>query len=182
MKTIKVSASAKGMRDLQNQLARYRDSLPIKAEKFVSRLADVGIMVGKANCGEYTNAIAFTKTIYSDSQGHTIAYVSAKDKFPIVREWFYHGDIKQEEVSGLYMAEFGSGWYAKPLLPPPSGNGGQGTFPGQTHAFDENGWKWTTPDGEEHISFGEEPTYPIYNAFIEMRAEIIEIARECFND
>ena len=150
MKVIKVQASSKGMRDLQKELAKYRDDLQKKSELFVSRLASLGITVGKANCGEYKTAIAFTKTIYSDSQGHSIAYVIADDKFPILREWMYHGDIKQVNISPLYMAEFGSGWYAKPLLAPPSGNGGQGTFPGQKHAFDEDGWTWTTPDGEEH--------------------------------
>lgn len=182
MKTITVQASASGMKKLQKELIKYRNSVNSRAEIFVKRLAEVGISVGKANCGEYKNAIAFTKTFYADSQGHTIAYVIADDKFPIVREWMYHGDVKQVEISPLYMAEFGSGWYAKPLLTPPSGNGGQGTFPGQKHAWDENGWTWTTPDGEEHHSFGEQPTYPVYNAFIEMKQRVMEIAKEVFDD
>lgn len=178
MKTITVSASAKGMRELKRELEKYKTDLNKKIAICIERLADLGISVAKANGGEFGNQIIFTKEVEIDGQRRIIAYVVGRDKFPILREWFYHGNIKQVEVSPLYMAEFGSGWYSEPKFD--NANGGQGTFPNQKHAFNEDGWTWTTPDGETHHSYGERPTYPMYNAYTEMYMQAKRIFQEVF--
>ena len=76
------------------------------------------------------------------------------------------------------MAEFGSGWLSEVLF---NVSGvGQGTFPGQIHAFDEKGWYWTTEDGVKHHSIGEKPTHPMHNAMNEMIRDVEKIAVEVF--
>jgi len=173
-----VSLSDKSIQNAVEKLEEYRKDLNKKLENFVSILMNVGIVTGRANSGEYAGMIVFKKEIMPNETGVEGVLV-ATDGQKIIREWKYQGGIKQAEVSPLLMAEFGSGWLAK-VLDPVEGVG-QGTFPGQTHAFDTYGWWWTTPDGERHHSSGEAPTYPVHSALFAMIFEVERIAREVFN-
>lgn len=162
------------IKDLQNRKLTLKE----QCKEFVSRLADKGIETAKANGGEYGNLIMFSKEI-EDTVSGAKGIMLATDGTKIVREWKYKGGTKTAEVSPLLMAEFGSGWLAKNL------DGvegvGQGTFPGQTHAFDPYGWWWTTPDGKKHHSKGEAPTFPMHAASVAMIMEINDVAREVFH-
>ena len=102
----------------------------------------------------------------------------ATDGQKVIRRWYYKGSIKSEEVSPLLMSEFGSGWLAEVLYD--IQGVGQGTFPHQKHAFDEEGWNWTTPDGVTHHSMGEPPQPTMFSAIVEMQNSIEEVAREVF--
>ena len=178
MKRIYVSLTTKGSIDKAIQeLERYKDNLYRKIEEFLSRLMDVGIESGVANSGAYKGMIVFRKEIASNEDGVEGVLV-ATDGQKIIREWKYKGGIKQAEVSPLLMAEFGSGWLAK-VIDNVDGVG-QGTFPGEKHAFDKNGWWWETPDGEKHHSYGEAPTYPVHSALVAMLFEVDRIAKEVF--
>ena len=175
---LNVSLTKKGsIDDAVQKLEEYKKELIRKTEELVSRLMDAGIESGIANSGDYKGMIVFRKDIGSDSEGVEGVLV-ATDGQKIIREWKYKGGIKQAEVSPLLMAEFGSGWLAK-VLDNVEGVG-QGTFPGQKHAFDVNGWWWETPDGEKHHSMGEAPTYPVHSALYAMMFEVDRIAREVF--
>ena len=87
--------------------------------------------------------------------------------------------MQTAEVNVLAMAEFGSGKLAKVLFD--IGGVGRGTFPGQTHAFDDEGWSWKEIGTDRwHHSVGVEPTHPMYNAYIHMLEQIDAIAQEVF--
>ena len=79
------------------------------------------------------------------------------------------------------MAEFGSGHLAEVLFD--IAGVGQGTFPGQTHAFDDV-WHWKEwrddHTGEWHHSKGFRPTHPMYQAEMDMIKEVVNIAKEVY--
>lgn len=70
---------------------------------------------------------------------------------------------------------------------------GPGTYPGQTHAFNPNGWWFPTDDpnlivktnrdgqGFGH-SYGNPPHMPFYNASRRMRDDLLDVAREVFQE
>lgn len=175
--TLNVKLSTSSISKAIDEVNAYRESLKEKCRIFRNRLAEVGIDTAKSNCGEYTGMIVFEKR----DDGENSTYIIATDGQKITRQWLYKGGIKSVEVSPLLMAEFGSGWLAKVMDYSLGISGvGQGTFPGQKHAFDPQGWWWTTPDGERHHSKGEEPTFPMYAATTAMLFEIERIAKEVF--
>lgn len=164
-------------------LEDYKKDLIRKTKDFMSRLMDVGIQSGIANSGDYKGMIVFQKDIRMN-EGNVEGLLIATDGQKIIREWKYGNGIRQAEVSPLLMAEFGSGWLAHVMSTGDYRSNalgvGQGTFPGQTHAFDKDGWWWETPDGEKHHSIGEAPTYPVYSAVSAMMYEVDQIAREVY--
>lgn len=179
MKRIYVSLTTEGsIEKAIKALEEYKSDILEKTEVLVERLMDVGIESGIANSGDYAGMIVFKKEIIAGSDG-VEGLLIATDGQKIIREWKYRGGLKQAEVSPLLMAEFGSGWLAK-VLDNVEGVG-QGTFPGQKHAFDSQGWWWETPDGEKHHSYGEAPTYPVHSALFAMMFEVDRIAKGVFH-
>lgn len=178
MKRIYVSLTTQGsIQKAQKELEAYKRSIAEKTKLFVEKLLEVGCESGIANSGDYSGMIVFKKEVVAGSDG-VDGLLIATDGQKIVREWKFKGGTKQAIVSPLLMAEFGSGWLSKVL---DSVDGvGQGTFPGQTHAFDKNGWWWTTLDGVKHHSYGEAPTYPVHSALYAMMFEIDRIAKEVY--
>lgn len=178
MKRLNISLTTPGsLQKAVEELTNYKNSLKSKAQIFIDRLLDIGIEVAEVNSGEYRGAISFTKMELS-TDFDCIGILVARDKYQIISEWFRNGQLVSAEVSPLYMAEFGSGWYAEVLYAVQ--NAGQGTFPNQVHAFDENGWHWTTPDGVTHHSMGIKPTHPMHNANMALINNVTTIAREVF--
>lgn len=167
-----------GIDTIIKKLEDYEKDLTDKCVSLVNRLQDIGIQTAYANTGQYAGMILFYKSLTPTENGADGLLIGT-DSQKIVREWRYNGGIKSAVVSPLLMSEFGSGWFAEVLDVIPGV--GQGTFPGQTHAFDSQGWFWTDTDGNKHHSMGEEPTHPMHNAYIEMLAEIDSVASEVFN-
>ena len=62
------------------------------------------------------------------------------------------------------MIEFGSGLRAQ--NPKNIPGVGTGTFPGQTHASDPNGWWYMDLEGNWNHSYGITPQMPMYKASI----------------
>lgn len=179
MKKINVSLTTKGsIEKAIRALEDYKKKIIRKLETFVLRLMDAGIESGIANSGQYKGMIVFQKEIDSNDDG-VDGVLIATDGQKVIREWRYNGGTRVAEVSPMLMAEFGSGWLSK-VLDNVEGVG-QGTFPGQTHAFDKDGWWWETPDGEKHHSIGEAPTYPLHSALFTMMFEVDRIAKEVFS-
>lgn len=180
MKRLNVSLTTKGsLEKAIKYLEQYKKDLAKKSEEFISRLIDIGIYAGEINAGQYKNYIVFEKNLNlnkNDCEGLLIAM----DKEKIIRQWYRGQTVVSAEVSPLLMSEFGSGWLAEVLFQSVVGKVGQGTFPEQIHAFDENGWWWTTLDGTKHHSKGEEPTHPMHQAYITMYSQIEKIAKEVF--
>lgn len=153
-------------------LKRYHKQLQEKCNLFVDKLLDEGISTARLNCGEYGQFITFTKSFggNKDTVKGTLTAVGT----PVIRE---RGN-KVYEVDPLLMAEFGSGWEAE-VLDNVSGVG-QGTFPGQTHAFDPRGWWYTDDSGNTVHSYGESPTFPMHSASIAMLFAIDTTIKEVF--
>lgn len=178
--TIKGDLSVSGIKSIQKQLKDYENQLMHKVEIFTLMLADLGIETAKENAGKFGHRISFTMNDLESSKDGCSVLVYATDINPIISVWKTKDGVKTAEVSPLLMAEFGSGKYAE--NPKGIEGVGRGTFPGQTHAFDDNGWYWQTLDGEWHHSSGIAPTMPMYKASIEILDQIDKVARYVFKE
>ena len=189
MKQVKLSLDSKSIEQAIKYLSYYKDSLRTKNEQFLNELLDVGISVAYKNTGKYTGYIRFEKQI-DNYKKHCVGILVGRDSKAYIREYFSGGEEVIREVSGILMAEFGSGWLAN-VLWDVSGVG-QGTFPGQKHAF-ESSWEWIDTNPEDsiyhfpngtflHKSRGEEPTYPMYRAEMEMFSQIYQIAMKVWSN
>jgi len=189
-KRITFTLSQKSIQQAMKELKAYRDSLPVKCETFVSRLAEIGISAARANVNpEYGNYITFHSEIDSPSKYGCKGLLIATQTGLVRRQWRTIGNatgIETADVSPLLMAEFGSGARASDASGQKNASwaaevgAGRGTFPGQEHAFDEGGWYWMDLDGEWHHSSGETPTMPMWNAYDQMFQSIANIAKEVF--
>lgn len=161
---------------LRDKIHKHRETFEVKWDKFTYALAEKGIQTARINMGEFEGCVSFTK----QRDGKDVIIVG-KDKKQLKRSWITKQGKKTVEISPLYMAEFGSGWFAVTDTHEnvPSG-AGQGTFPNQKHAFDPQGWTWTDEYGATHWSKGQEPTYPMYLAVQEMVQTIDEVAQKVF--
>ena len=173
-----VRLSTKSINHLIGDLKKYNSSLQLKSELLVSRLLDEGIKVAYQHVGRYAGYVEFTKDVKNEGK-QCIGILTGSDSKPFISTWVTKDGVKEAVVSGILMSEFGSGWLAN-VIWNVSGVG-QGTFPGQTHAFDSNGWWWTDENGIKHHSKGEDPQYPMYFADMTMLSQIDMIAREVFN-
>ncbi len=159
---------------------KYKERLEKACREFVEQLADVGIKTARIYEGEYSGYIVYTKQVDPKANGCT-ALMIAHGK-GIERTWKYQGGWKTVYVNALLMAEFGSGWLADNENQWGVAGVGQGTFPGQIHATDPDGWWWTDEDGVSHHSIGEAPSYPMYNAYMEMSQQLMSIGKKVFGE
>lgn len=176
-----IQAAIKALEKLKSQ------RIPELSERFVNRMLEVGIEVGKANAveledlGNVKSLIGFYKRLDKTQYGCDGLLIAEDIQLLTVRWRIGKDKWKSAEVSALLMSEFGSGHFANtdnmsvyytPI------NAGQGTFPGQTHAF-EPYWQWYDEKGK-HKSRGIPPTMPVYNAYLEMEKQITRIGKEVF--
>lgn len=173
-----ISLNSRSLNHAIGELKRYRESLAVKNETFVRRLLDVGIEMAEQNVGGYGKYIQF----YKEGKGgiRTVGFLIGEGK-PITVEWDFKGEKKTAEVDLLLMSEFGSAQFAEVLFD--ISGVGQGTFPGQTHAFDK-AWsykEWQDDHkGKWHRTSGTKPTHPMYKADMEMMQQVVQIAKEVF--
>lgn len=166
------------------QIKAYRDSLAAKNEQFVYELLNIGINVAKERADH--NGYGQYITFYKEGTGGitTIGYLVGEDTQKIVTQWQYDkkGSIKTAAISPILFAEFGSANYAR--VPFDIDGVGQGTFPGQTHAYDGSWWvKKLDPKTGEYVWTkwsGVEPTQPMYHAEMKMYEQIYNVARKVF--
>lgn len=160
------------------QLTKYKNNLERKTRTFVSKLAEKGIEVARANGsfadedGVYSDMIVFKKTLEGSGSEHTAIILATSSPMEVI--W----DSGSAEINPLLMAEFGSGWNA--MNPLGVIGVGQGTHPTQTHAFDPKGWYWRV-NGELHHSVGVVPNQPMYKAILEMHTEVNNVIREVWS-
>lgn len=175
---ISVDLSTSGIRKAQRQLRLYQKALLAKCEEFVLKLSAKGISAAKMNISDgYRRYVVFHTETNVIDYGAT-AIMLATQTGVITSEWRVKGGTKTADVSPLLMAEFGAGLRSNSRAE--KYGMGTGTFPGQTHAEDPDGWWYMTLDGEWHHSYGITPTMPMYHAYLEMFDKIYETAREVF--
>lgn len=188
-KVFSAKLSLEGMRQLTKDLRYYRKyTLTHAIEKFVNDLIEQGIYVAYQNVGEFDGYIGFYKEIPSasrDTQGTDFrkynsrikAYLIGKNIKPNIKRWISFDGITEKEINSILMAEYGSGQFAV--------HGWRGTFPDQTHAY-EDAWWYATSIGENglptdwHMAKGVRPTMPIHKAFEEMEQQIYMCAVNAF--
>ena len=167
--------SVKGIEALKSQLLQYKDSLPIKCEKLVSRLLQSGVAVSQTKISE--SPLGKYVTVTTD--------VSA-DKMGCNGILLAKGAVKEQEgyapFSILLAIEFGAGIHYNPT-PNPNADKlglGVGTFPGQTHAFEDMWWYWDEDKQEWKPTHGIKATMPMYSAYMEIIQNVVKYAKEVF--
>lgn len=190
---MRVSLDTKELDALADYLDNYARTFEQKVQTFLERLAEKGIEVASVNGGDFSSYIVYSKKVESGTKVKMIA----KDREEITNSWYASStskELRQETISPLLMAEFGSGHYAISAEGEASGLGGQGTLNKYGHAFDSNGWYWwsddaTSMDGEplnekngrwRFHSRGTHPSQPLHKAVMACIEQVEGIAREVF--
>ena len=175
-KVFKADLSVKGIEALKSQLLQYNDSLYIKCETLVSRLLRSGVSVSQTKISESPlgKYVTVTTNISTDKIGCK-GVLLAK------------GSVKEQEgyapFSILLAIEFGSGVHFNPTPNPLIGSEfpyGVGTFPGQTHAYQDMWWYWDENTQEWKPTHGVKATMPMYSADMEIIQNVVKYAKEVF--
>ena len=175
---IKATLSQSSIQQAIREIEQYKQEILKKCRTVAERLCDVGIQVATENLGNYGKYITFRIETTPKNSGVKAVMVATNTGL-IKSEWRTQDGDKSVDVSPLLMAEFGSGLRAN--NPNASKFGmGTGTFPGQTHAEDPEGWWYMDLEGEWHHSYGVAPTMPMYKASKEMLDNVTKIVREVF--
>lgn len=158
--------SVKSVNKLISQLKSYHKSLPSKNTFFVERLAELGIPV-------IDSSIARARG--DADPGHNTEISIAQIGNVVKGTLTLNGE-------DILFFEFGAGIYYNQSDPEHASKFGYGvgTYPGQTHAFNDNGWWYTDDAGMSHHSYGTEATSPMLRASHEIIAKIRQIAREVY--
>ena len=190
---MRVSLDTKELDALADYLDNYARTFEQKVQTFLERLAEKGIEVASVNGGDFSSYIVYSKKVESGTK----VLMIAKDREEITNSWYASStskELRQETISPLLMAEFGSGHYAISAEGEASGLGGQGTLNKYGHAFNSNGWYWwsddaTSMDGEplnekngrwRFHSRGTHPSQPLHKAVMACIEQVEGIAREVF--
>lgn len=190
MKKLKVSINnEKSIDEAIRKLEKYKEELRTKTEAFMSELADAGIQILDAYVGRIspiyrTGGLDAGGDDLSTSKG---AIREEGDKW--ICEIFLNG-------SQSVFVEFGSGVTHNTSvggsLHPKGGELGFtiGSYPGQTHADDPNGWyyrsKWSNEDkygkkGKNVVHTYGTPTFaPLYNTSQDLIDVIYEVAKRTY--
>lgn len=165
-KKISMTLSRSSINDAINELKAYKKEFMNKNEIFVRRLVDLGIRVADTKVrqalGDSDDAVS---SAFVDNMGRLVS-----------------AEIHLTGSDVLFI-EFGAGiYYNTPGQHPLEDKFGMGvgTYPGQTHAFDDF-WFYTDEQGNTgQVSYGTQATMPMYNASIEIYRQVKQIAREVF--
>lgn len=183
MRKITFGLSAKEILRAKDEINNYKQKLIDGCDQFVNELADLGIKTALMACenDELSKYIAFTKEAVVGGE-KTLLLVATNRNGLLKRFWFGLNEygvrvVKSADISPLLMVEFGSGMYAE--NPYKFEGVGRGTFPGQTHAF-EDSWSYQTLDGVWHESSGIKPSMPMYKAWEQMYSDIYLVAQKVF--
>lgn len=149
-----IDLSAKGIRELQNGLKEYDKWLKEKSEELAKRLADMGAVKAEVN---------FAAAYYDGEEDHEITVEPVDGGYK----------VKATGRTVLFV-EFGTGLIGYGH-PEPNGMG-PGTYPGNGHWSDPNGW-WYAHGKHSH---GNPPNMPMYNTVKELEQELARVVKEVF--
>lgn len=146
----------------------------------------IGLVTNGSYHAELSGHVVIVKRLEGDSENVRGILKAVSEEVPI--SWKVtdaSGNVvdKTVMVDPLLMYEFGSGRMAidSAIL---KGIAGRGTFPGQTHAF-QNSWWYATEEVDGHLSgwvetSGISPMRPMYRASEKMIMDATRIFREEF--
>ena len=166
-KTIKCNLSRKSIQNVIDELNKYKTKLQKKNQVFVQKLADAGILVIRETM----------ESIPTEEKGSYYTEIINNSNGDIV------GAAIRLTGDKVLFLEFSAGiTYGTDAYPLPSGSEyGVGTYPGQTHAYDPNGWWYIDENGEKHHSYGNRAYMPMYHAEEAIILAIHSIAKEVFS-
>ena len=174
-KTITMTLSQSSIQNAIKELRQYQNDLNRKCEEFCRRLTELGKITAQARVDESPlgKYVTITTNIQPEKAGCKAMLIATG-----VTKSTDYGDVNM-----LLLIEFGAGIHHNPVANPKADElgFGVGTFPGQTHAFDGEGWYWRDESGELHHSYGITPTMPMYHAFLKMENDIMRTARKNFS-
>lgn len=168
-RTIKIDLfDRKSLQSAIKQIQKYRDDLPRKCELFVRKLAEVGIPVIDQNISAAAGD--------SDKNHNTYIKINSFGSYS-------QAELIVESRSILFL-EFGAGVHY-------NGNAGGSPHPlgaekGYTIGSYGKGqgkndfWFYYADTGEAVMSHGTQATMPLYKASLEIRRQILAIAKEVF--
>lgn len=164
----------KSIRELQDKLNQYKNTLVYKANLVVERLIQMGYGVALSHIQESPlgKYIVLSSSLTPEQMGCKAILMAV-------------GEIKdvpgREPFSILMAVEFGAGiYYNKDGNPKaPDFGFGVGTYPDQRFAFSD-GWWFMNDDGEWVYTHGVKATMPMYNALKTMKENIDAIVKEVF--
>ena len=175
-KVFKTDLSVKGVEALKRQLLQYKDSLSTKCETLVSRLLQSGVEVSQSKISESPlgKYVTVTTNISAENMGCN-GILLAK------------GAVKEQDgyepFSILLAIEFGAGIHFNPTPNPLISSEfpyGVGTFPGQTHAYQDTWFYWDENTQEWKPTHGIKATMPMYSADMDIIQNVVKFAREVF--
>ena len=158
---IRVELSRESVDRAIAQIEAYKAGLNKKATELCERLAQMGAVYAEWN---------FSGVLYAGDIDYHISVKKGDGNTYLV--------LADGET--VLLLEFGAGVRHGGGHPQAGEFGmGPGTYPGQTHAFDPNGWWFKSDSGMMH-TYGHAPGMSMYNAAKDLRKEIEEVAREVF--
>ena len=172
---IKMRLCVEDIQRAQKELKAYEGRLVTRCNVLCGKLADMGLTVAKANIssaplGKY---VRLNVNYEAKSTGCKAMLIATGNTL----------NTPAGSVNTLLLIEFGAGIHYNHTENPKASEFGMGvgTYPGQTHAFQEEGWYYMDESGEWHHTYGVKATMPMYNADIEILMNINRVAREVFS-
>ena len=173
-KTITMTLSQSSIQNAIKELKEYEGQLVTKCNVLCGKLAEMGLAVAKANIssaplGKY---VRLNVKYEPKSKGCKAMLIATGDTL----------NTPSGSINTLLMIEFGAGIHFNHAENPKASEFGMGvgTYPGQTHAFQEEGWYYMDDSGEWHHTYGVKATMPMYNADMEILMNINKVAKEVF--
>ena len=167
-KTISFGLSVSEIQKAKKQIPQYQSELNAKTNTLVKRLATIGLDTSKAVIERHRNGDGATlgsARIETTSTGEIVRMSVVVESDAILFLEFGSGITYNEGNENPLASELGYG---------------PGTYPGQTHADDPNGWWYQDDNGEWKHSYGIQADMPMYKASRAMRENVSKIAREVF--
>lgn len=174
--------STKGIENLQKQLNDYLEKdLKRRTQIFIERLADIGIRVAiqsaEGDSHHFDEMVTFEKEVGSMK----VVLVGRNDNISGLHTTWYDGEgnFHDETISPILALEWGTAGLAI--------KGHQGSFAVTgNHTSDTSWYYYENVDGngnpiDKHYATAEEAHEPMFNAYMEMKNQINDIARKVFH-
>ena len=179
-KVFKSDLSVNGIENLKKDLLNYKNNtLQQNLTKYVSRLLEIGITVAQTNVNE--SPLGKYVTLSAQAIPGKVCQGILIAKGEVKNETDDKGN-SYPPFSTILAIEFGAGVHFNPT-PNPNADKfglGVGTFPGQTHAFEDMWFYWDEKAQKWRPTHGVKATMPMYNAQMKMIQDATRIAREVF--
>lgn len=171
---LKAKLDTNSLEQLKRELLAYKNSLQGKCEILVDRLLQSGLNIANLRVAE--SPLGTTIVITTN---HEPLQNGCKGVLLAMGKTF---TSDYGEFNALLAVEFGAGIHYNKIPNPKADKLGYGvgTYPGQVHAWQDEGWFYYGNDGEWHHTYGVKATMPMVSAEEEMITQYLNIAREVF--